>query len=129
MGQVAGHAQAETRSEVPQLIYSRNAVANLERLHRFLAEKNPEAARRAIDTILDKLKALEQFPRLGPVDPDRPDVRQFFVPFGAAGYVARYRLVGYDVIVLAVRHRREAGYGDDLPTPPPQGPSSRRRRS
>ena len=129
MGQVAGHAQAKTRSEVPQLVYSRNAVANLERLHRFLAEKNPEAARRAIGTILDKLKTLEQFPRLGPVDPDRPGVRQFFGPFGAAGYVARYRLVEDDVIVLAIRHMREAGYGDDLPTPPPQVPSSRRRRS
>ena len=46
-------AQAETRSEVPQVIYSPNAVANLERLHRFLAEKNPDAPRRAIGTILD----------------------------------------------------------------------------
>jgi plasmid stabilization system protein ParE len=131
VGQVAGHAQAKTRSEVPQVVYSRNAVANLERLHRFLTEKNPEAARRAIDTVLGKLKALERFPRLGPVDPDRPGVRQVFMPFGAAGCVARYRIIEDQdtVIVLAVRHMREAGDGDDLPTPPPQAPSSRRRRS
>ena len=114
---------------MPQVVYSRNAVANLERLHRFLAEKNPEAAQRAIDTILDKLKGLERFPRLGPVDPDRPDVRQLFMPFGAAGYVARYRIIEDKVVVLSVRHMREAGYGDDLPTAPPQAPSSRRRRS
>jgi plasmid stabilization system protein ParE len=101
------------------------------RLHRFLAEKNSEAARRAIGTVLDKLKALEQFPRLGPVDPDWANVRQLFMPFGAAGYLARYRIVEDQdtVVVLAVRHMREAGYGDELPTPPPQGPSSRRRRS
>ena len=110
-----------------QVVYSRRARVSLERLHDFLAEKNPDAARRAIDTILEKLRALEQFPRLGPVDPDRPDVRQLFMPFGSAGYVARYRIREDVVLVLAVRHMREAAYGDDLPTPPPQ--PSRRRRS
>lgn len=112
-----------------QVVYSRQASGSLERLHAFLAEKNPDAARRAIDTILRKLRALEQFPRLGPVDPDRPNVRQLFMPFGDAGTVARYRIAGDIVVVLAIRHMREAGYGDDLPTPPPRGRSSRRRRS
>jgi plasmid stabilization system protein ParE len=96
---------------VAQVVYSRNAIANLERLHGFLATKNPDAARRAIDTILERLRALEQFPRLGPVDPERPEVRQLFMPFGAAGYVARYRIVEDTVVVLAVRHMREAGWG------------------
>ena len=112
-----------------QVVISRKARRNLERLHDFLAEKSPAAAQRAIDTIRARLRALEQFPRLGPVDPDRPDVRQFFMPFGAAGYVARYRIVEDFVVVLAVRHVREAGYGDELPTPPPRARSSRRRRS
>lgn len=100
-----------------QVVYSRRARASLERLHDFLAEKNPDAARRAIAAILEKLRALEQFPRLGPADPDRPDVRQLFMPFGAAGYVARYRLDDDIVVVLAIRHSREAGYADDLPAP------------
>ena len=55
-----------------QISYSRNAISSLERLHRFLAERNPDAAARAINTIVDRLAALEDFPRLGPVDPDRP---------------------------------------------------------
>jgi plasmid stabilization system protein ParE len=112
-----------------QVVLSRNAGLDLERLHRFLAEKNPDAARRAMRTIRDKLRALEQFPRLGPADPDRPGTRQFFLPDGAAGYVARYEVQEDTVVVLAIRHMREAGYGDETPTPPPRAPSSRRRPS
>jgi plasmid stabilization system protein ParE len=112
-----------------QVVYSRNAISNLDRLHRFLAARNPEAAARAVNTILDRLKTLKRVPRLGPADPERPDIRELFMPFGAAGYVARYRVLGGTVVVLAVRHMREAGYSEPPPTPPPPAPSSRRRRS
>lgn len=100
-----------------QVVLSRNAGLDLQRLHRFLAEKNPDAARRAMRTIRDKLRTLEQFPRLGPADPDRPGTRQFFMPSGAAGYVVRYGVLEDTVIVLAIRHMWEAGYGDDVPRP------------
>jgi plasmid stabilization system protein ParE len=93
-----------------QVVYSQNSIANLEGLHRFLAEKNPEAATRALRTIRDRMRMLARFPRLGPVDPEQPDYRQLFIPFGAAGYVARYRVEGRLVVVLAIRHMREAGY-------------------
>lgn len=93
-----------------QVVYSPNAIAKLEGLHRFLAEKNPEAATRALRTIRDRLRTLSRLPRLGPVDPEQPDYRQLFIPFGASGYVARYRVEGRLVLVLAVRHMREAGY-------------------
>jgi len=53
-------------------------------------------------------KVLSRIP--GPVDPEQPDDRELFIPFGAAGYVARYRTDGRTVVILAVRHVREAGY-------------------
>jgi plasmid stabilization system protein ParE len=112
-----------------QVSYSRNAISNLDRLHRFLAEKNPDAAARAINTIVDRLASLEDFPRLGPIDQDRPDFRQLFIPLGAAGHVARYRILRDTVIVLAIRHMREAGYTGAPATPPRPARSSRRRRS
>jgi plasmid stabilization system protein ParE len=93
-----------------QVVYSPNPIANLEHLHRFLAEKNPDAAARAIRVVRDRLRTLSTFPRLGPVDPEQPDYRELFVRFGASGYVARYRVEGRIVVVLAVRHMREAGY-------------------
>jgi plasmid stabilization system protein ParE len=93
-----------------QVIFSRNAASNLDRLYRFLSDKNPQAATRAIMTILERLGTLSRFPRMGRVDPDRPDTRELFMPLGAAGYVARYRLTEGVVTVMAVRHMREAGY-------------------
>lgn len=96
--------------EIARVVYSPNAIANLEGLHRFLAEKNQEAATRALRTIRDRMRTLSRYPRLGPVDPEQPDYHQLFIPFGASGYVARYRVEGRLVLVLAVRHMREAGY-------------------
>lgn len=93
-----------------QVVYSRNSLANLERLYRFLAEKNPGAAARAIRTIREKIKFLARHPRLGRIDSERPEYRELLIPFGDAGYVARYRLDDKTVVVLAVRHAREAGY-------------------
>lgn len=71
-----------------------------------------------------------RFPLLGPVDRDRPDARQLFIGFEAAGYVARYRVLDDTVTGLAVRHRGKAGYAEEPPsTLPPRARSFRRRRS
>ena len=92
-----------------QIVYTRNALSNLDRLHRFLATRNPEAATRALQAIITRFDLLETHPKLGTVDPEQPDLREILIPFGSAGYLARYRLDGDFVILLAVRHAREAG--------------------
>ena len=96
-----------------QVIYAPNAIKNLQRLHQFLAGKNPAAAARAIATIRDRMKLLARFPEMGKVDAEHPDFRELFITFGAAGYVTRYRFDGDLVVVLAIRHMREAGYSTD----------------
>ena len=93
-----------------QIVYSRNGLADLERLYRFLADKNPDAALCAITTIRDKISVLSRHPRLGRVDSEQPEYRELLMPFGNSGYVARYRLDGGSVVILAIRHAREAGY-------------------
>lgn len=93
---------------------SPNAARNLERLRLFLHEKNPVAARRAADVLKHALRQLAQFPACGKPDPDddgSAELRELVVPFGAAGYRIRYRYSeGGAVMVLAVRHQREAGF-------------------
>ena len=37
--------------------------------------------------------------------------RELVIPFGDGGYLARYELVGEAVVIVAVRHQSEAGYG------------------
>jgi plasmid stabilization system protein ParE len=95
---------------MPQIVYSPNALSNLERLFQFLADKNSDAAQRAIHTIHARIKTLSRFPKLGRVDPELPDYRELFIVFGATGYVARYRSDGTLIVILAIRHMREAGY-------------------
>jgi plasmid stabilization system protein ParE len=78
----------------------------------FLAEKNPQAARRAGQAIERQFSLLETNPDIGrPLD-DLPELRELIVAFGESGYVALYRheLESDTAYVLAFRHQKEAGY-------------------
>jgi len=80
----------------------------VQRLHRFLASKNPDAAERAVRAIRQGVKVLEQQPTVGwPVEEMDDESRDWVIGFGDAGYVARYRLDPQFVTVLAVRHQKE----------------------
>jgi plasmid stabilization system protein ParE len=94
-----------------QLIWSPAALRDVERLHRFLAAKNPVAARGAVKAIRQGMNILETQPAAGRPVPDMdPEFREWFINFGGSGYIALYRLHRSKAIVLAVRHQREAGY-------------------
>ena len=96
---------------MPRLIWSPRALGDVQRLYRFLAEKNPDAARRAVRAIRDGMKVVAQQPGIGrPIADMEPEYREWLIDFGAGGYVAKYRLEGETAIVLAVRHQREVGY-------------------
>jgi plasmid stabilization system protein ParE len=94
-----------------RLIWTPPALHDIARLHRFLASKNPDPARRAVRAIRQGVKTLAIHPEIGrPVDEMPPEFRERFVPFGQSGYLALYRYDGKTVAILAVRHGREAGY-------------------
>lgn len=38
------------------------------------------------------------------------EYRELIIDFGGTGYVALYRYAGEEVVVLAIKHQREAGY-------------------
>jgi plasmid stabilization system protein ParE len=96
---------------MPRLKWSQAALRDVTRLHTFLAPKSPDAARRAIQAIRQGVKALGKHPQMGrPVDELPPEFREWVIEFGAAAYVALYHYSGKEVVILAVRHGREAGY-------------------
>jgi plasmid stabilization system protein ParE len=81
------------------------------RLHDFLAPKNPAAAKRAIKAIRQGVKALGKHPEIGrPVEEMPPEFREWVIEFGQGAYVALYHYDRKEVVILAVRHGREAGY-------------------
>ncbi len=89
--------------------WSARALRDVQRLHRFLAPKNPDAARRAVRAIQQGVQVLARQPGIGrPIEDLPEEFREWLIDFGASGYVVRYRLDGEDVVLLAVWHQKEA---------------------
>ena len=91
------------------ILFSPDAVEDVERLRSFLDRNNPDAARRAMALIWTAIDRLQEFPGLGLPTGD-PNIRQIVVRFGASGYIARYAaLPGTDdILVTRIWHGREA---------------------
>ena len=96
---------------MPRLIWSPAALRDVQRLYRFLEPKNPDTARRAVRALREGVRALGLQARIGRPVEGLPEVfREWIIDFGDGGYVARYRLDAYAIVVLAVRHQKEAGF-------------------
>lgn len=91
--------------------WSDNALAGLVRVHAFLAQSDPQAAQKALDAIEAATDVLEQFPHAGrPANDLEPEHRELLVPFGASGYAVFYEVGEGNVLILSLKHQREAGY-------------------
>lgn len=93
-----------------QVIYSETALSNLERISEFLAAESEEAAATALDLIDDAIGMLARHPLVG--RPAEMHLRELLISKGRTGYVALYSYepVQDVILVLAVRHQREAGF-------------------
>jgi len=94
---------------VAEVVYSRHAFADLERLAGFLLKDAPKAAIAAIDLMRDGIEILERHPLVG--RPGEAGLRELLISYGKGGYVALYSHEQPQdvVLVLAIRHQREAG--------------------
>lgn len=96
---------------MPRVIFAPAALRDLERLRAFLRPKNPTAAKRAGQAIIQGVQALGTQPQIGrPIDDLPESFRDWLIDFGDSGYVARYRIDGDTVVILAIRHQKEAGF-------------------
>ncbi|MDR1581181.1 MAG: type II toxin-antitoxin system RelE/ParE family toxin [Synergistaceae bacterium] len=90
--------------------YAHRALFDLKRLYEFLRQKSPSAAGRASEVIKKSVHILADHPGIGRAVVDMPEeYRELLIPFGDSGYVLRYRIERDEVIVLAIRHQKEAG--------------------
>lgn len=96
---------------MPQLIWAPPALLDVQRLYRFLASKNADAAKQAVKAIRQEVTVLGQQPGIGrPVENMPDEFRDWIIDFGDSGYVARYRIDADAVMILAVRHQKEVGF-------------------
>ena len=94
-----------------RLIWSPLALLDVQRLYRFLAPKNLDAAKRAVKAIRQGVNVLGQQPGIGrPIEDMPEEFREWIIDFGESGYVARYRIDVTAVTILAVRHQKEVGF-------------------
>ena len=74
---------------MPRLIWSPPALLDVQRLYRFLAEKNIDAARRAVKVIRQGVKVIAQQPGIGrPAHDMEPQYREWLIDCGESGYIA-----------------------------------------
>ena len=89
------------------------ALADLERLFDFLADYKPKLARERMLSVRRAFDLLSDHPLLGRRAEDGR--RELILSRGRFGYVAKYRWISAEdvVLVLAVRHQLEAGYREE----------------
>lgn len=87
------------------LRWTPEAVEDLARLHRFVAEVNPRAALRVVTALRNAVTQLRVHPRLGPSlrGFEGRDVRRLVV----GDYEVRYELAGEAIHLLRFFHTRE----------------------
>jgi len=96
---------------MPRLKWSRPALLDVARLHDFLAPKSRDASKRGVKAIRQGIKALGKHPEIGRlVEEMPPEFREWVIEFGHGAYVALYHYDKKEIVILAVRHGREAGY-------------------
>jgi len=83
---------------------SPDAIQDRRRVIAFLKNVNPNAARRASQTIIRDIAQLARTPLIG-IDLD--GLRHLYIPFGDSGYVVQYRVDADVVVVARIFHARE----------------------
>jgi plasmid stabilization system protein ParE len=95
---------------VPRLVFAPRALDDVDRLADFLRGSSPDLATSTAPIIVDGLQVLKTHPLMG--RPVERGMREALISRGRSGYVALY---DYDastdtVVILAIRHQREAGF-------------------
>ncbi|MDQ6988087.1 MAG: type II toxin-antitoxin system RelE/ParE family toxin [Mariprofundaceae bacterium] len=88
------------------MIYTQQAVEDLQRLREFIAEKNPSSAQRIAGELRQRIHQLQQMPMMGrPVAcaPDPQIIRDMV--FGK--YTVRYAIHGQTLAILKIWHHYE----------------------
>jgi plasmid stabilization system protein ParE len=93
-----------------ELIYSGQALTDLDRLTDFLLEADPASALETTALIMEAVEVLANHPFIG--RPVEEGLRELLISRGQSGYVALYSYEEAEdhVLLLTIRHQREAGY-------------------
>jgi plasmid stabilization system protein ParE len=109
-----GHGERANGTNM-QIEWLDSAIDDLQRLRDFIFPHNKDAAQRAFRLIKSAVTPLLSNPRIGKPVEDLQGFHDLVIPFGASGYVIRYRIQRDTVFIIAVKHCKEAGFSDQTP--------------
>lgn len=98
------------------IAYSAQAFRDFERIFDFLATDDPALAATSVAAIEEAVSVLVRHPLIGRLA--EQGLHELVISRGKSGYVAWYRYIETAdvVLILALRHQRQAGY--DAPIEP-----------
>lgn len=93
-----------------QVVYTQNALANLQRVFSFLAEHDSNAAVDAATAIREAVETLADHPLIG--RRIEGEIRELVISYGKTGYIALYRFLPEQNLIrlLAIRHQHELDF-------------------
>ena len=89
-----------------KLLYTPEAIMDLRRLREFIAQKNPEAAEKVGPQLVADISRLTTLPYLGRKTLRAPNP-EMVRDLSAGAYVVRNLILGDEIHVLRVWHKRE----------------------
>ncbi|WP_423062565.1 type II toxin-antitoxin system RelE/ParE family toxin [Candidiatus Paracoxiella cheracis] len=89
-----------------RIIYSRNAVDDLDRLRQFVAHHDTQAANKIANRLCDAINRLTEFPQMGKnVSLHGNDISLRDLVTGK--YIIRYATIGKELHILRIWHGKE----------------------
>lgn len=82
------------------VVWTTEALRNLDEIERYIAQDNPERAAAFIDRLLEKGDAIASFPNMGRVVPEfsQPEIREILV----GKYRIVYKKISDQIVILTV---------------------------
>ncbi|MDB5905337.1 MAG: addiction module toxin RelE [Betaproteobacteria bacterium] len=98
-----------------RVVYAPAAFRDFERLLDFLLDEDPAAALATVPLITQAVAILQDHPLIGHTT--TADLRELVISRGNSGYIALYdyRASQDIVVILSIRHQREAGFPTAMP--------------
>jgi len=88
-----------------EIIYTQEAIADLQRLREFIAENNPSAAQRIARELISRISQLQQMPMMGRPVASAPEEIIRDMVFGK--YTVRYVVHAQTLGILRIWHHYE----------------------
>jgi plasmid stabilization system protein ParE len=95
-----------------KIVLSKSALAKLNEIKKFYAQRDPKIGDRAVDVIEAAFLPLLHSPEIGRPFEGSTLRRELIIPFGRSGFISLYEIdkASNRIVIVALRHQKEDGF-------------------